>query len=195
MATLTLEMPTTAAPSTDSQKFRITQISFGQETFAIKYQLDDGLEWDKPRAQDINAYIVQTASHTEALKEAVKRVFLAEDRWSGADLNIDALKLTYATEEDKGDPKRGINPRPAGTLLRVTISASYQSAFVYTKKDPFLSLGSFDQIVDRDRQGQTGFLDSTELEALQELIDEVSRELARKLNAKTVFKPLQLRLI
>jgi len=195
MATLTLEKPATAAPSTESQKFRITQITFGQEVFSIKYQLDDGLEWDKPRAYEINAYVVQTASYTEALKESIKRVFKAEDRWSGADLNIDALKLTYAGEEDKGDIKRGINPRPAGTLLRVTISASYQSAFVYSKKDPFLSLGSFEQIVDGDRQGQPGFLDKTELEALQGLIDECSRELARKLNERTVFKPLQLRLI
>jgi hypothetical protein len=191
-----LEMPVAPTETqTESQKFRITQIAFGDDTFSLKYQLADDIEWLKPKAHEISRFAPQIAFEIGSLKNVVRRVFQSEDRWGDADISIDALKLTYATDEDKGDKKLGIPPRPAGTLIRCAISASYQSAFIYAKKSSFLPLGTFEQNVDRDRAGLEGYLDESELKALEGILDEVSRELANQLNKKTVFKPMQLRLL
>lgn len=193
--TAVLEMP--VAPTevqTENQKFRITQVTFGDDVFALKYQLADDIEWLKPKAYEISAVAVQANSAITSLKDAVRRVFQTEDLWSDADIEIDALKLTYATDEDRGDKRLGIPPREEGTLFKVAIGASYQSSFVYSKS-AFLTLGTFEQFLDGDRAGHIGFLTKPELEALQAIIEEVSRELAKQLNKKTVFKPMQLRLL
>jgi hypothetical protein len=194
MATLTLEKPVTAAPSTESQKFRITQINIGEANYGIKYQLADGIEWLKPRTYDLLAFTLQTVTHLQSLAQAVRRVYETEDRWSDANLFIDSLKLSYAGEDDKGDKKNGIEPRPEGALIKVAIASSYQSQFVYGKTH-WLSLGSFDQLVDCDRDGDAGFLNGDELHALQEICNNVSLELARQLNKPPAFKPLQLKLL
>jgi hypothetical protein len=180
---------------TSLSKFRITHINKGEEVISIKYQVADGEEWGKPLAHNLSAFIVQANSHFDTLKDAVNRVFLAEDKWSVNDVNITALKMTYADIDDKGDIKRGLKPRPAGDLIRVSISAKYQSMYIYSKKDPWLSLDTFDQIVDADNCGAEYYLGKLELKALGEILDEVGRQLARKLNEKTVFTPMQLRLI
>jgi hypothetical protein len=193
MPTATLEK-LVAATSTDTQKFRLTFIGIGTEKYAIKYQLLDGIEWTKPRAYELLTFTLQTASHQTALAQAIKRVYEAEDRWSDNNLLIDSLKLTYASADDKGDKKNGIQPRPEGALLKVAITSSYQSQFVYGKT-PWLSLGAFEQFTDADRAGHPGFLDKVELNALQEICNNVSQELARELNKPPAFKPEQLKLL
>ena len=194
MATLTLEMPATAAPSTDSQKFRITFIGIGSDKYSIKYQLLDGIDWLKPRAYELSAFTLQTVTHLERLTQAIKRVYETDDRWSDADLLIDSLKLTYAGEDDKGDKRNGIQPRPEGALAKVAIASSYQSSFVYGKT-PWLPLGAFEQFVDGERESHPGFLNKVELSALQEICNNVSQELARELNKPPAFKPQQLKLL
>lgn len=181
-----------ATQSTDTQKFRLTHLSIGTEIYSIKYQIADGVEWLKPRTFDLMAFTLQTATPLEALSQAIKRAYGAE-QWSDANLQIDSLKLTYAGEDDKGDKKNGIEPRPEGSLTKVAISSSFQSQYVYGKN--WLGLGTFDQWVDSDRAGDTGFLDASELKALQEICNNVSQELARQLNKKPDFKPLQLKLL
>jgi len=197
MTPATLEMPAVAPTETSTQnqqKFRLTQVTFGDDAFSLKYQIADDIEWLKPKAHEISAVAPQINSAIETLKDAVRRVFQTEDRWSDTDIEIDFLKFVYATDEDRGDKRLGIPPRAEGKLYKVAIGASYQSSFIYSKSS-FLSLGSFEQFLDGDRAGHIGFLTKPELEALQDIIDEVSRELANQLNKKTVFKPMQLRLL
>jgi hypothetical protein len=192
MAIQTLAETPIATNFLDTQKFRLTQIAVSVDNYGIKYQIADGVEWLKPRAYDIMAFTLQTATSLTALSQAIKRVWQGES-WSDADLQIDSLKLTYAGEDDKGDKKNGIEPRPEGALIKVAIASSRQSQFVYGKN--WLSLGAFDQYVDVDRAGHAGFLDEAELEALQEICNNVSQELAHQLNKKPDFKPLQLKLL
>ena len=149
MPTQTLETPFTTQ-STDTQKFRLTHLSIGTGIYSIKYQIADGVEWLKPRAYDLMAFTLQTATALEALSQAIKRAYGSE-QWSDLDLQIDSLKLTYAGEDDKGDKKNGIEPRPEGSLTKVAIASRFQSQYVYGKN--WLVLGTFDQWVDSDRAG------------------------------------------
>jgi hypothetical protein len=187
MTTQTLERPSETA--TVSQNFRITHITFGKEVFSIKYQLNEAEDWSKAKPYEVNAYLCQTGLAGNVLKGAVRRVFSAE-HWTDATIEINSLKLTYAGIDDK--PKKGVEPRTPGELVKVAIASSFQSQFLFSAKD--LALGTFDQVVDAEMAGHPGYLDKTELQALQDILDEVGRELARQLNKKTVFKPQQMKL-
>jgi hypothetical protein len=187
MAPQTLERPSEAA--TASQNFRITHISMGREIFSLKYQLNEAEAWGKDKAYEVNAFLCQTGSACDILKGAVRRVFSAE-HWTDASVEISSLKLTYAGIDDK--PKKGTKPRDPGDLVKVAISSSFQSQFLFSTKD--LGLAPFDQVVDAEMAGHAGYLDESELQALQNILDEVGSELARQLNKKTVFKPQQMKL-
>ena len=76
--------------------------------------------------------------------------------------------------------------------MKVAIAASFESQFLFTTKP--LSLGTFEQVVHKAHAGQEGYLTDPEITALGDIIDEVERELARRLNKRTVFKPQQMKL-
>jgi hypothetical protein len=187
------QIPIRPEPATDTQRFRIIYIAGNK----IRYQLADGIEWGKPRDYEINIHVIQTASSYEKLGGAVKRVFDA-DHWSDASVEITSLKMTYAeAREDDEDaaPKRKKKAKPGddrqpGELIKVAIASTYQSE--YTTKD--LALGTFEQQVDRENPGDLGFLNTVEREALEKILDEVGFELARQLNKRIEYKPIQMRL-
>jgi hypothetical protein len=188
MATQTLER-SKSETATTSQQFRINHVSFGKELFSIKYQLNEAEDWGKPKPYELTAFVMQTGASCDILKGAIRRVFSAE-HWTDASIDVESLKMTYAGPDDK--PKKGVEPRTPGELIKVAISSSFQSQFLFSSKD--LALAAFDQVVDSSMVGHPGYLDQSELEALQDILDEVGRELARQLNKKTVFKPQQMKL-
>jgi hypothetical protein len=186
MAIQTLERPSEVA--TVSQNFRITFISFSTEIFGLKYELNEGEEWSKAKTFEVSAFVCQTGA-VDSLKDAVRRVF-ASEHWTDATIEINSLKLTYAGIDDK--PKKGVEPRTPGDLVKVAIASSFESQFLFSSKS--LTLGTFDQVVDAEMAGHPGYLDKAELQALQDILDEIGRELARQLNKNTVFKPQQMKL-
>jgi hypothetical protein len=188
MATQTLERPSETA-TTVSQNFRITFISFSTEIFGLKYELNEGEDWSKAKASEVSAFVCQTGASIDSLKDAVRRVFAAE-HWTDATIEINSLKLTYAGIDDKA--KKGVEPRTPGDLVKVAIASSFESQFLFSSKS--LTLGTFDQVVDAEMAGHPGYLDKAELQALQGILDEIGRELARQLNKNTVFKPQQMKL-
>jgi hypothetical protein len=179
MATQTLERPSEVA--TDFQNFRLTFISFEKEVFSLKYELNEGEEWSKPKASEVSSLVCQTGTSGDILKGVIRRAFEAE-HWINSSVGISSLKLTYVGIDDK--PKKGVEPRMPGELVKIAIASSFRT----------LTLGTFDQIVDAEKAGQDGYLDESELKALQDILNEVGRELARQLNKKTVFKPQQMKL-
>jgi hypothetical protein len=187
MATQTLDRPTEVA--TDFQKIRITHIAFGKDVFAIKYQLNEADDWSKAKPSEVNAYLCQTGAACDVLKGAVRRVFSSE-HWTDASIGLSSLSMTYAGIDDK--PKKGVEPRTPGELVKVAIASSFQSQFLFSTKD--LGLAAFDQVVDVTMAGHAGYLDEPELKALQDILNDVGRELARQMNRRTVFKPQQMKL-
>lgn len=173
--------------------FRLTAISSkANANYKIKYQTASGIEWLPEQERELGAYLV-TGKYHESLFSVISRAFDAE--WGTKDIRITNLKFHYAEPDDKGDPKRGIEPKAAGELIKITIGAEYQSQSVISKKSmPWLTLGAFDQYVSKDID-DLGYLKEEEIVALQDLLDAFSRELARKLNEKIEFKPKQLKLI
>jgi len=201
MPTATIEAPAsdqvidmTPTPTIDRQEFRIVSISSKSgDIFKLKFQVADGIEWMPERSHELASYLVQSPKHYEQLSSVVSRVFDAE--WGNKDVRITNLKFYYADEDDKGDMKRGIEPRKPGELTKLTIASEYQSQMVISKKAvPWLSLGAFDQYVCKDVDDY-GYLQKEEVKALQDLINEFSVCLARKLNERVEFKAKQLKLL
>jgi len=189
MPTQTLERPVTEF-SVETQKFRIKSIVRNKSFFVVKYQLANGIEWENPSSYNIKPSLVQTAVNYDNLKSAIKRYFSAED-WSNSALEIHALTFTYAGLDDK--PKPGLEERKPGDLVKVEFSHSYQSQYSHSEK-PTKSY-PFEQMVDAEMVGEMGFLDESELRALQGIIDEIGRELARELNNRPVFTQMKLKLV
>jgi hypothetical protein len=189
MSTQTLERPATES-SVETQKFRIKSIVRSKSFFVVKYQIANGIEWEEPSSYNIKPSLVQTAFNFDALKSAIKRVFSAES-WSDSAIEINGLVLTYAGLDDK--PKPGLEERKPGDLVKVEFSHSYQSQYTHSEKP--IKSSPFEQIVDAEMVGEMGFLDESELRALQGIIDEIGRELARELNSRPLFTQMKLKLV